>query len=418
MSLHGCFRLTAVSAALFLSLIPVAGEDWLGFRGPNSTGISTDADIPIEWSDSANLRWKLRLPGKGYSSPIVVGDRVFVTCYSGEDNLEDLKRHLVCVDRGTGEVLWAKEIQSTTREREIPQFAGKPGYASSSPVSDGEFVYVLFGGSGVYAFSLDGKQIWQKDVGSENAAMFGSASSPIVYKDHLIVQAGSESRSIRALERKTGKEVWSSPADTLSGSYSTPIVAKHTDDTEVLLISIPHEVWAVNPASGKLKWYAETRVDTGACPVLVADEKMAYVIGGRSGGRTAIRLGGKGDVTESHVAWSRNGGAYVPSPVLHDGHLYWVTDRGVVNCVDAETGEEAGRARLSGQFYASIQLIGERLYAVSRFSGTYVLKATPELEQVAHNELTDESDFSASPAVSDGDLFIRSDAALYCVTSR
>jgi hypothetical protein len=104
--------------------------------------------------------------------------------------------------------------------------------------------------------------------------------------------------------------------------------------------------------------------------------------------------------------------------VLHDGHLYWVTDRGGVNCVDAETGEEAGRARLSGQFYASIQLIGERLYAVSRFSGTYVLKATPELEQIAHNKLTDESDFSASPAVSDGDLFIRSDTALYCVTSR
>lgn len=407
----------SASALLILSHAPVAGEDWLGFRGPNSSGISNDSNVPAQWNDSTNLRWKFRLPGKGYSSPVVVGDRVFVTTYSNDNDLENLKRHVVCVDRKTGDELWSREISSTSREREIPRFAGTPGYASNTPVSDGERIYVLLGGSGVFAFDLDGNQIWQKDVGSDNAAMFGSASSPIVYKDYLIVQAGCESRSIRALDKKTGEEVWSSPAETLSGSYSTPIVAKHTDDTEVLLVSIPREVWAVNPASGKLKWYAETRVDTGACPVLVADDEHVYAIGGRSGGRTAIRLRGKGDVTESHVVWSRSGGAYVPSPVLHNGNLYWVTDRGIVNCVDVATGEEAGRARLNGQFYASVQLIGDHLYAVSRFGGTYVLEATPDLKQVAHNRIDDDSDFSASPAVSNGDLFIRSDNALYCISA-
>lgn len=408
-------RSISVIVAMLSLVVSTAADDWLGFRGPNSAGISQDKGIPTTWDDSSNLAWKQELPGKGFSSPIVVGDHVFVTCYSNESDLENLVRHLVCLDRETGKEVWSKEIPSTSPERSIPRFAGTPGYASSTPVSDGTNVYVLFGSSGVYAYDLKGKALWHKDVGSQNAAMFGSASSPIIYGENLIVQAGSESRSIRSLDLKTGEEKWSSPADTLARSYSTPIVARHTDDSQVLLVSIPQEIWAVNPATGKLKWYAETRVDTGACPVLVADDDVVYAIGGRSGGRTAIRLGGKGDVTESHTVWSRNGGAYVPSPVLHDGHLYWVTDRGLLNCIDVKTGEEAGRARLNGQFYASIQLIGDHLFAVSRFGGTYVVKADPELKQVSHNKLDDKSDFSASPAVSNGSLFIRSDTAIYCI---
>lgn len=398
--------------------IPAIAADWAGFRGPGSKGISDDASIPTEWSESKNLKWKLKLPGKGYSSPIVVGDHVFVTCYSGDDgDLSGLKRHLMCVDRKTGDEVWSKTIASTSSERAIPRFAGTPGFASNTPVSDGERIYVLFGNSGVFAFDVKGKQLWKQDVGSESAAMFGSASSPILYKDRVIVTAGSESESIRALDAATGKEVWKTEAGSLSRSYSTPIVVKNPEGADELLLSVTQEIWSMNPDSGKLKWYAESRVDTGACPVLVAGDGVVFAVGGRSGGRTAIRLGGKGDVTDSHTVWSRTGGAYVPSPVLHEGHLYFVNDRGIVTCVDIKTGEEAGRSRLSGQFYASIMLIGNRLYAVSRFGGTYVLEATPELKQVALNELADTSDFSASPAVSNGQLFIRSDAQLYCIAA-
>jgi outer membrane protein assembly factor BamB len=397
---------------------PASAADWAGFRGPGSRGISDDTSVPTEWNDSKNLLWKAKLPGKGYSSPIVVGDHVFVTCYSGDGgDLSGLKRHLTCMDRKTGEEVWSKAIPSSSRERAIPRFAGTPGYASNTPVSDGERIYVLFGNSGMFAFDLSGKQIWKKDVGSESAAMFGSASSPILYKDNVIVPAGSESESIRALNKATGEEAWKTEASSLSRSYSTPIIVKNSQGSDEMLLSVPQEIWSLNPDSGKLKWYAGTRVDTGACPVLVAGDGVVFAIGGRSGGRTAVKLGGKDDVTDSHVVWSKTGGAYVPSPVLHNGHLYWVTDRGVVNCVDIKTGEEAGRKRLGGQYYASIMLIGKRLYAVSRFEGTYILEATPELTQVAHNKLTDESDFSASPAVSDGQLFIRSDAQLYCVAA-
>ena len=417
MSLHFSWLISGILTA-GIQVLPASAADWAGFRGPGSRGISDDTSVPTEWNDSKNLLWKAKLPGKGYSSPIVVGDHVFVTCYSGDGgDLSGLQRHLTCMDRKTGEEVWSKAIPSTSQERAIPRFAGTPGYASNTPVSDGERIYVLFGNSGMFAFDLSGKQIWQKDVGSESAAMFGSASSPILYKDNVIVPAGSESESIRALNKATGEEAWKTEASTLSRSYSTPIIVKNPEGSDEMLLSVPQEIWSLNPDSGTLKWYAGTRVDTGACPVLVAGDGVVFAVGGRSGGRTAVKIGGKDDVTDSNVVWSKTGGAYVPSPVLHNGHLYWVTDRGVVNCVDIKTGEEAGRKRLGGQYYASIMLIGKRLYAVSRFEGTYILEATPELTQVAHNKLTDESDFSASPAVSDGQLFIRSDAQLYCVAA-
>ena len=276
---------------------------------------------------------------------------------------------------------------------------------------------MLFGNAGVFAFDMAGQQIWNRDVGSENAASFGSASSPILYGDNVIVCAGSESESILAMNRVTGDEVWKTEAASLSSSYSTPIIVRNAQQSDELLLPVAQEIWSLNPKTGKLKWYAAARIDRNACPVLVAGQGVVFAIGGRSGGRTAVRLGGRDDVSDSHVVWSKPGGSYVPSPVLYKGHLYWVTDRGVVNCVDIKTGEEAGQERLGGQYYASIMLVGNRLYAVSRFGGTFILKATPELTQIAHNTLTDDSDFSASPAVSDGQLFIRSDARLYCIAA-
>ncbi len=248
--------------------------------------------------------------------------------------------------------------------------------------------------------------------------MFGSGASPILYKNRLIVTAAAESESIRALDKMTGKELWKSESSSLSRSYCTPVIVKNKNGEDDLVISVPYEVWSLNPDTGKLKWYAETKVDTNSCPSLVTKDGIVYVIGGRSGGRAAIRLGGKGDVTKSNVLWSTNGGSYVSSPVLYKGNLYWINDRGVAYCVDAGTGKEVAKKRIGGQFYASLVLIKDKLYAVSRFSGTYVLDATPSLTQVAHNELSDESDFSASPAVSDGQLILRSDNYLYCLEAQ
>ncbi len=402
--------------ALGVSLTqPLLAADWPGFRGPDRYGTSSDTKIPTEWSDTKNLKWKLAMPGAGFSSPIVVGDHVFVTCYSGASgDLENLKRHLVCVDRHKGKINWSKVVPSVVPERRGPGFGTRHGYSSHTPVSDGERVYVLFGSTGVLAFDMQGKQLWQISVGQSNASMFGSAASPILYKDSLIVTAAAESESIRALDKKTGKELWKADGD-LSRCYCTPFIAKNTNGDDELLISIPFEVWSLNPNTGKLKWYAETQVDTNAVPSLIAQDSIVYAIGGRSGGRAAIRLGGKNDVTKTNVLWSMTGGSYVSSPVLHQGHLYWFNDRGIGYCVDAKTGNQVARERLGGEFYASVVLINNLLYAVSRFDGTYVLEATPKLTQVAHNKLADDSDFSGSPAVSDGQLILRSDKYLYCI---
>lgn len=227
--------------------------------------------------------------------------------------------------------------------------------------------------------------------------------------------AGAESEALYAFNKETGEQLWKTDASSLSGTYSTPQIAKNSEGEYELLLSVTRETWSLNPANGKLKWYAETRVDTAACPGLVVNDGIVYVIGGRGGGRTAIRLGGADDVSEKNVLWSESGGSYVPSPVLHEGHLYWINDSGVANCVDAKTGKQVGRKRIGGRFYGSVVLIDGHLYAVSRFDGTYVFEATPEFKQVAHNKLADKSDFSGSPAVSDGQLFIRSEESLYCI---
>jgi len=387
--------------------------DWARFRGPQGDGVSNDDGLATTWSETQNVKWKLKLPGAGFSSPIVVGKHVIVTAYSGSGS--QVKRHVVCIERATGNVVWTKSVDGVSDGGE-PGFAYH-GQASHTPVSDGERVYVMFGSSGVFAFDLAGNQLWHQKLGNERASRFGTASSPILYNEQLIVTAGAESEKIFAFNTKTGEEVWKTEAGALSGSYSTPMIVTNAQGDDELLLSVTQELSSVNPKTGKLNWYAETKVDTAACCSLVADEDVVYVIGGRSGGRTAIRVGGKDDITDTNVLWSESGGSYVPSPVLHQGKLFWINDRGIAYCIDAKTGAELGRKRIGGKFYASIVLNNDRLYAVSRFDGTYVLKATPEFEQIALNKLSDDSDFSASPAVSDGQLFIRSDEFLYCIAT-
>lgn len=398
---------------LSLCAVCLDAEDWRGFRGPQNQGVSSDETVPLEWAADKNVKWKLDLPGKGFSSPIVVGQQVLVTAYSG--NTSSLQRHLLSVNRETGKTDWVTSVDSDVPETSGPAFGTSHGYASHTPVSDGKNIYVHFGKTGVICFDMEGKQVWKKSVGT-GAAMFGSAASPILYKDRLIITAASESQSVVALNRADGKQIWSTKADSLARSYATPIVATNEQGNDELLVSVPYEVWSLNPGSGKLNWYSLNSVDTNACPALVVQEKTAYVVGGRGpGGRAAIPLKGQADAGEAVSLWSTTGGSYVSSPVLSKDHLFWLTERGIALCVDIRTGKEVGRRRVGGQFYASAVLIKDKIYAVSRFGGTYVLSATPELKQLAHNELGDESDFSGSPAVSNGQLFLRSDKALYCI---
>src|SRR5262245_40035565 len=290
------FRTSVLLLLSFVLIGQVAGGDWPRFRGPDGSAISADDTVPTEWGDKKNLKWKLDLPGKGYSSPIVVGKRVFVTCYSGDGgNQSGLKRHLVCVDRDSGKQLWAKTVPAVLPEFRDSGGFGHHGYASSTPVSDGERVYVQFGTTGILAFDMEGNKVWQTSVGTSPGGAggggggrggFGSANSPIIWKDLVIVLAGSESGTIRGLDRKTGKEVWKEDAPSVRSSYTTPLIVKNKDGVDELVIPVVGEVWGVNPTNGKLRWYAEARIDTGACTSLVADGDIVYSVAGRTGGRT------------------------------------------------------------------------------------------------------------------------------------
>ncbi len=417
------FPMVIVAVVWLLVTGPAVGEDWPRFRGPEGSGISTKDSLPVTWSENQNLKWKTSLPGAGSSSPIIVGDRIFLTSYTG--NNTSLKRQLVCINRSNGDIMWTKNVDAAQPEDAFNGYLMEHGYASNTPVSDGQRVYVFLGKTGVLCFDLEGNQLWKVSVGTESSnRRWGSAASLILYEDTLIVNASEESQSIRALERTTGKEVWKAEAASLELAYGTPTLVTAKSGRKELVIGVPNELWSLNPSNGKLYWYAQTTLTGNICPSVVAGDDIVYLFGGyRSSGSHAVRLGGKGDVTDSHMQWSSRSSSYVATPLLHEGHLYWVDDRGQAFCVSAKTGELVYRERLRGvsgggrPFYSSPVMADGKLYVVSRRNGTFVFDAKPEFVQVAQNRISgDETDFNATPAISNNELFLRSNQALYCIS--
>ncbi len=405
--------------------------DWPRFLGPNGEAVVKDAKIPLTWSDSENVAWKFEMPGAGSSSPIVVGDKIFVTCWTGygdkagSKDMSKLVRHLLCLSLTDGKKLWDAEVPSTVREDPYEGFITEHGYATSTPVSDGENVYVFFGKTGALAFDMTGKQLWHTPLGTGSSGRrWGSAGSPILYKDTLIVNATDESRALVALDKKTGKQLWKADGDILELAYSTPSIIE-TDGRTDLVFAVAEEIWGLNPDTGKLRWYATHGLPGNVSPALIHDNGVVYLYGGfPTAGSAAVKLGGKGDVTASHIIWQSKTSSYVPTPVLHDGYLYVVNDQGFAICMEAKTGKDVFRERVienggrgrGKPFYASPMLIGDKLYCVSRRGGTYVIAAKPTFEKLAHNVLSlDDSQFHATPVVVGDKMLLRSDKAVYCI---
>jgi outer membrane protein assembly factor BamB len=423
-------RITIVCVAvlsLACSLRSASAEEWTRFRGPNGSAVSSETGLPLTWSDADNVAWKAELPGPGSSSPIVCGDRVFVTCYSGygvdrsrPGDPENLTRHLVCLNLADGKVLWQKPVPSKVAEDPYQGQLTEHGYASSTPVTDGERVFVFFGKSGVLAFDAQGKQLWQTNVGTGSAIMgWGSGVSLVLHKNLVIVNANAESESIVALDKQSGRQLWKAEAKGYSGSWSTPIVVEKPGGKHEVVVFMPGEVWALHPDDGGVLWYC-TGLQGAATTSLVANNGIIYATaGGPFGtGSAAIRAGGRNDVTASHVLWKQSMGSYVPSPVVADGHMYWVDDRGTAVCLKADTGKQVYRQRLPGAsgVYASPVVADGKLYAVTRRNGTFVLPARPEFTVLAHNRFaSDSTDFNASPAVSHKSVLLRSNRFLYCI---
>ena len=423
------FYAVAVLVCSVIQMRTASSEDWTRFRGTNGTGQSEVSSLPVEWSESQKLVWKCDLLGMGSSSPVISGDRIFVTCYSGygsDDGADPQKmvRELVCVSASKGEVLWRARAAVSSIEDPPQGYIMEHGYASNSAVVDEERVYAFFGKSGVAAYDMEGKELWACSVGTESAnRQWGSAASLTLFEDLLIVNAAEEGRAVIGLNKFTGKQVWKAEASALELAYGTPAQLKRDDGQTELVLAVPGEVWGLNARTGKLAWYVETALTGNASPSPLVDGGAVYVFGGfRSAGGLRIRAGGRGNVTESHVDWTTSSSSYVATPVAVNGRLYWVDDQGIAWCLNAETGETIYRQRVPGlrgggrPVYASPISGSGRIYVQTRRDGVLVLESGTEFVVLKQNRIAnDDSDFNATPAVHGNRLLLRSNRALYCV---
>ncbi len=398
------------------------GEDSTAFRGADGLGSSSETAAPTVWSESQNLKWRTKLPGLGGSTPILVGERIYLTCYSGygiipsEGDPNELMRHVVCLDRDTGEIAWSKPFEPKLPESNYKGgTSARHGYSTSTIATDGEHLFVFFGKSGVYCLDMDGKEKWKANVGDRTNG-WGSGASPRLYKNLVIVNASVESRSLFALDKATGKEVWK--VENIKGAWNTPTIVAALNGDE-LVISLPQRIISIDPLSGEELWSCNGIPDRGyVCPSVIAHDGVVFVIGGRKNTAIAVRTGGRGDVTDSHELWRADYGSNVTSPVYQDGYLYWAHEsRGIAYCLDPKTGALQYDERIlprPGLIYASPLLVQGKIYYQSHESGVYVVQAKPEFKLLARNESGDDARSNACPLADRGRLLLRSDAYLHC----
>jgi len=417
-----------------------AGPGWPQWRGPSGQGVSEEKNLPNTWNSGSNIKWKTAIPGRGHSSPIVWGNRIFLTtAIEGEvvpgakavthmagdkeflhpDSIGADRKHqfqVIAVDRKTGKIAWSQiAFEGTPYDNRHR----KSSYAASTPATDGSNVYAFFGTEGLYAYSIDGKLKWKADLGKLGTVGMGTGTSPIVYRDLVIVQCdeeNGESSFIVAMNKNTGKEAWRTPRK-VQVSWSTPLLVQTSKRAE-LITSGTEFVIAYDPATGQELW-RHNGVKSNAIPSPVANNGVVFVSAGFPAKiAMAITLGGTGDLADT-VLWKyAKGTAYVPSPILYGDYLYLTSDRGVLTCLDAKTGEvkyEGGRVPVPATFTASPVAFDGKILLTSEDGDTFVVKAGPKHEILGTNSVGEP--VYASPAVADGNIFIRGERNLYCIGS-
>lgn len=416
--------LLAALMALLASPLPAA--QWPGWRN-DGHGISPDKNVPTRWSKTDNIRWRTPLSERGNSSPIVWENKVFVTQPDGD------RRTLICFDRHSGKRLW--QAGPTYREKD-PTHQANP-FCSATPVTDGMRVVAAFGSAGIHAFDLGGKQLWQRDLGKQTHE-WGYGSSPILHGDLCILYFGPGPRSfLTALDKTTGRTVWqvdvpeAQPDERFDGfagkkngyigSWSTPIVV-HAPGGDELVMTFANDMRGFVPKTGAPLW----RTD-GLNPLIytspIAGDGMIVGMGGFFGATVAVKQGGRGDLSGRKV-WSvqREKRHRMSTGVIKDGHVYVCNTVGVAECLDLKTGQQRWEERLSatganGEVWGSMVLAGDNLYVTNQSGDTFVIRATPgKFELLATNPLGELS--NATPALSDGDIFIRTHQALWCVSNK
>lgn len=442
---RACRLTTVVSLCLGLGPL-VQAQNWPMFRGPDASGVASGARPPVTWVESGDdgILWKTEIPGLGHSSPIVWGDRIFLTTAVGSQDAafnpeassgrtvfggeEEQEWRLFCIDRGTGRVLWNRLIR-----RGVPRLHRhqKGSHANETPATDGRHVVTFLGSEGLFVYDFEGKSLWRRDLGLIDAGYvgrpefeWGTASSPLIFEGLVIVQADSRGTSfIAAFDLASGEESWRTQRPSENPAWSTPILV-HTLQGTQLVTNSSHYLRGYNPRTGQELWRFLDEADVKV-PTPVSGPDLIFFSGGAPRGRRffALRKGGRGDIStdrsgpNSFLAWSvDHGGPYTPSPILLDDLLYVLTDNGVLGCYEAGSGENVYRTRVpevGAAYSASPVAASGFLYFASQDGAVHVVRAGRSFELVASNDLGES--LMATPAISGSYLYLRGQHHLFAV---
>ena len=420
-------RLRALVAVVVIAVAsPAVAENWPNWRGPNGDGVSTEKGLPTTWSETKNIAWKLPLPGKGSSTPVVWGDRIFLT--SGE-NKELL---LLCVSTA-GKLLWKQKVAEETGVPTRMEFGNQ---ASPSPTTDGKHVFVYLGSGDLACYDFDGKQVWTKNVQKDYgkfSIQHGMHVTPVLHGDRLFLALITNGGHwVIAFDKATGKEIWKHqrPSDAKGESresYASPVLWKNGAEVNLVVLGADYatghklsdgsELWRLGDLNPKDGYSSALRII--ASPVVGPNELVVPTA--RGGIVVAVKPGAAGSVKagSEHEAWRiAKGAPDVPCPLVHDGLVYLQRENGTMLIVDAKTGKETGSQRLAPELYRASPIYADgKIYTVSRNSGTvHVLKPGPKVEVLATNKLGEGVYVTASPVVSGGRLYLRSVDALYAIS--
>lgn len=421
---------------------PAPDSDWPALRGADGRGVSAETGLPIEWSAENNVAWKTAIPGRGHSSPIVTGDRIFLTTAIRRDPIEghDAVRHVMpdgtdflhpdsvdaeylheyrvlSLDADGGEILWDVQVAEGAPYDDRHSASS---YASPTPATDGERVYAYFGTPGLFALDFDGNVLWHADLGQMATLGMGVGTSPLLHEGLVIVQAdlelGAES-FIVALDTTTGEEVWRTAREGISVTWTTPVLVDTGTRTE-LVTSGNELLVSYDPGTGEELWRMEGLQSNSIHRPLVHGNLVIHTAGYPTKIMKAVRLGGSGDLTGSdHLVWSYNKGtAYVASSLVYDGIVYALADNGVVTALDADTGEviyEGGRPPVPQRFFASPIAYDGKILLIGEDGEIFVVRAGPEFEVLSTNSMGEK--LWASPAIADGRIYIRGLEHLFAI---
>jgi len=433
-----------LAGAVFAAAAPTAALEWAQFRGPGGQGVSSEKGLPDDWSGTRNVIWKTAIPGRGHSSPVLWGDRIFLTTaiegdvvpgakgvkhvIDGQDfvhpqGVGDDRRHtfkVLAVGARDGKILWEQiaheGLPFDTRHK-------RGSFASQTPVTDGKLVYAFFGSEGLlFAYEMDGRLAWKSSLGGIATVGVGFGTSPLLYKDLLILQCDEDNGDksfITALDKRTGKEVWR-VARKVQVSWATPVLVRASGRDE-LVTSGTEWIIAYAPATGAELWRAKGLGSNAVPSPVVVGDVVVLSAGYPEKLAMGIRAGGSGDVTETpRVLWKyTKGTAYVPSPIAYGDLVYLVTDKGILTCLDARTGEvkyEGGRVPIPATLMASPVAYEGKILLSSMEGDTFVIKAGPVHEVLRTNTLGEP--IAASPAIAKGRIYIRGESNLYAIGAR